>query len=164
MVNYITTARKPSVRTRTFAKQLSFLFGADYITRGKTSISDLIADARYKGVEYVLIVTEKDGNPKQLLVMLVNDKTWEWRDSYFVKILRTRSEISKQENVRIRSFSLQTKDLALNHLLNQFDLKLNDDSDYAIKDIKNGISVFFEKKEIGPSFAITFANDRIKEE
>lgn len=160
MINYITTSRKPSVRVRTFAKQLGFLFGAEYITRGKTSISDLIADARYNGIEYVIIVTEKDGNPRQLLVMLINNKTWEWRDSYFIKLLRTRLEISKQDNLRIKSFNLQTKDLALNHLLNQFDLKLNNDSDYVVKDIKNGISIFLENKEIGPAFAITFANER----
>ena len=130
MQNYLTTSRKPSTRVRTFAKQLAFLFGANYITRGKTSISDLIADARYKGIEYVIIITEKNGNPQQLLVMLVNEKTWEWRDSYFIKLLRTRSEISGQDNVRIRSFSLKTEDLALSHLLKQFDLNLSDKSEY----------------------------------
>ncbi len=52
----ITTARKPSSKTRTFCKHLSRFTGLEYVTRGKTSLSDL-AD------EPFLIVGEYKGNP-----------------------------------------------------------------------------------------------------
>ncbi len=52
----ITTARKPSSKTRTFCKHLSRFTGLEYVTRGKTSLSDL-TDERF------LIVGEYKGNP-----------------------------------------------------------------------------------------------------
>lgn len=52
----ITTARKPSSKTRTFCKHLSRFTGLEYVTRGKTSLSDLVD-------EPFLIVGEYKGNP-----------------------------------------------------------------------------------------------------
>lgn len=164
-MNYITTARKPSVRVRLLAKQLSAIFSAEYITRGKNSISDLISDARYNGVEFVLILTEKDGNPKQLLVMEVNDKTWEWKDSYNLKIIKTRAEISKAEsNIRFRSFKIDTENRSLLSLFKLLHITENEDSDYILRDVKKGISVFNDKLEIGPNFDISYSQTKSHEE
>lgn len=163
MANYITTSRKPSTRVRTLAKQLAFLFDAEYITRGKTSISGLIASCRYNGVRFVLIITEKDGNPKQLLVMEVNAKTWEWKDAYFIKILITKSEISDTQNIRIKDFRLESKNSALLALLKSLDVEENRESNFVIKDIKNGISIYWDKKEIGPAFDVSFVKTENKE-
>ena len=87
-MHYITTSRKPGIRVRAFVKDIAFLFNAQYITRGKNSISDLIADARYNGVDKIIIITEKNGNPYQLLLMSVDNKNWEWDETYFVKIIK----------------------------------------------------------------------------
>lgn len=158
MHNYITTARKPSVRVRTLAKQLAFLFQSMYITRGKNSISDLISDARYNAIDYILIITEKDGNPKQLLVMEVNDKTWDWKDSYMIKIVKTRAEIIKGEsNPRIRGYRLETNNKAILSLTSLLHLNEDLDSEFIVKDVKKGVSLFQDKKEIGPNFDLSFS-------
>lgn len=53
----ITTARKPSSRTRTFCRYLARFTGCEYVPRGKTSISAL------KDVPFLLCVGEHGGNP-----------------------------------------------------------------------------------------------------
>lgn len=52
----ITTARKPSSKTRTFCKHLGRFSGWEYVTRGKTSLLDF-ADKPF------LLVGEYKGNP-----------------------------------------------------------------------------------------------------
>jgi rRNA maturation protein Rpf1 len=54
-MNYITTSRKPSINTRLFAKDLAGILSAEYLTRGKSSMSDLVNVARYNGVKKVFI-------------------------------------------------------------------------------------------------------------
>lgn len=52
----ITTARKPSPKTRTFCKNLARFTGCEYITRGKTGISEF-------GKVPLLVVGDHKGNP-----------------------------------------------------------------------------------------------------
>ncbi|MCX9084851.1 MAG: hypothetical protein OIN87_08660 [Candidatus Methanoperedens sp.] len=52
----ITTARKPSPKTRIFCKHLGRFTGWKYVTRGKSSLQDL-------AVEPFLLVGENRGNP-----------------------------------------------------------------------------------------------------
>lgn len=52
----VTTARKPSQKTRTFCKRLSRFTGWEYVTRGKSSLSS------FDG-EDLLLVGESRGNP-----------------------------------------------------------------------------------------------------
>ncbi len=52
----ITTARKPSSKTRTFCKHLSRFTGWEYISRGKTGLNGLLD-------EPFLLVGEYRGNP-----------------------------------------------------------------------------------------------------
>jgi U3 small nucleolar ribonucleoprotein protein IMP4 len=52
----ITTARKPSSKTRIFCKRLGRFTGWTYVTRGKSSLKDL-------AVEPFLLVGEYKGNP-----------------------------------------------------------------------------------------------------
>lgn len=53
----ITTARKPSSKTRTFCRHLARFTGSKYITRGKTSLSALSEEP------FLLRVGEYKGNP-----------------------------------------------------------------------------------------------------
>lgn len=55
----ITTARKPSPKTRIFCKHLARFTGWDYVTRGKTGLSALAG-------EPFLLVGEHKGNPGSL--------------------------------------------------------------------------------------------------
>jgi len=158
MKAYITTSRKPSVRTRVFAKDISFLFNANYYTRGKSSISDLVSNARYNAVSLVCIITEKDGNPKQLLLMEVDDKNWSWKEAYFIKILKTRNEFTKS-NLRIYSFKNQSTNTVLYGLLKTFGFVEDEDSEFCLKDSKKGVSIFKGDKEIGPSFELSYAKN-----
>lgn len=59
----ITTARKPSSKTRTFCKHLGRFTGWEYVTRGKTS-RDALSD------EPFLLVGEFKGNPGSLSFFL----------------------------------------------------------------------------------------------
>jgi len=59
----ITTARKPSSKTRTFCKHLGRFTGWEYVTRGKTSREDLSG-------EPFLLVGEYKGNPGSLSFFL----------------------------------------------------------------------------------------------
>lgn len=52
----ITTARKPSSRTRTFCKHLGWFTGWEYVTRGKTGLGEFSS-------EPFLLVGEHKGNP-----------------------------------------------------------------------------------------------------
>ena len=62
----ITTARKPTSKTRIFCKHLSKFTGIEYQTRGKTSLS-MLADTSF------LVVGESHGNLASLNFFLNNE-------------------------------------------------------------------------------------------
>ncbi len=62
----ITTARKPSSKTRIFCKHLGKFTGKEYLTRGKTSLS-MLADTSF------LVVGESKGNPSSFNFFLNNE-------------------------------------------------------------------------------------------
>ncbi len=161
-MNYITTSRKPCDRVKSFVKDLAFLFSAQYITRGKNSISDLIADARYKGVNKIIIITEKNGNPFQILTLNVNEKTWDWSETYFITILKTRSEITS-EKPKFRAFDLKTENKELIFLLKSVNAKYSSEANAKVKDKGKGVSIYYDKKEIGPAFKVEWARDKSEE-
>lgn len=70
----VTTAHSPSQRTRTFVKDLvSVLPNAERLTRGKISKEILASIATDMGVDRVLIIREKNGNPASIEVYAIND-------------------------------------------------------------------------------------------
>ena len=63
----ITTSRRPSPRTRSLVKDLAALFPGSYrVTRGHMTLGELALEARSIGVERVLIIGERRGNPSIL--------------------------------------------------------------------------------------------------
>ncbi|HLI46013.1 MAG TPA: hypothetical protein VKU94_02345 [Geobacterales bacterium] len=62
----ITTSRRPSRRTRSFVRDLALLFNAERITRGKSSIDDLLSEL-VNGSKLLVIDTKK-GNPSRIRV------------------------------------------------------------------------------------------------
>lgn len=62
----ITTARKPTSKTRIFCKHLSRFTGKEYLTRGKTSLS-MLDDTSF------MVVGESNGNPANFNFFLNNE-------------------------------------------------------------------------------------------
>ena len=64
---FITTSRRPSIRTRTFIKELERAIpGSKRIVRGKKSLDDLKDVMIRYGVSKLLVVDTKKGNPAVL--------------------------------------------------------------------------------------------------
>ncbi|OIO26211.1 hypothetical protein AUJ14_02320 [Candidatus Micrarchaeota archaeon CG1_02_55_22] len=63
---FITTSRKPSVRTRRLAKWLAVLLAGKNENRGKQSVQELLDAAREAGCNRILLVYESHGNPSKL--------------------------------------------------------------------------------------------------
>lgn len=64
---FITTSRRPSIRTRTFIKELERAIpGSKRIVRGKKSLDDLKEMMIRYGVSKLLVVDTKKGNPAVL--------------------------------------------------------------------------------------------------
>ncbi len=90
----ITTARKPSSKTRIFCKHLSRFTGWNYITRGKSSLSMFAGES-------FLLVGESKGNPGSLNFFLngVGVKSFGVRESKTHKINHGDTEAQRYNSV-----------------------------------------------------------------
>ena len=77
----VTTARKPSQKTRTFCKRLSKFTGWDYVTRGKSNLSSFDDGG-------LLLVGEGRGNPANFTFFLNGDC-----------LLSIRANVSLEQNI-----------------------------------------------------------------
>lgn len=62
----ITTSRKPSPRTRSFARSLERVSGSKYINRGKMSMRDVLIKSRASGHQKTAVISEVKGNPSRI--------------------------------------------------------------------------------------------------
>ena len=62
----ITTSRKPSSRTRSFARSLERVLNSKSINRGKMSIRDVILKAKALGHLKIAVISEMKGNPSRM--------------------------------------------------------------------------------------------------
>lgn len=62
----ITTSRKPSPRTRSFARSLERVLNSEYINRGKMSMRDVFIKSRASPYHKTAVVSGKDGNPSRI--------------------------------------------------------------------------------------------------
>ena len=143
---------------RLFAKEFASFLGAEYFVRGKSSISDLIANARYSGSERIYILTEKHGNPHQLLELEILPKKWEFKDTYLLKLIKLRKELSK-EKFRVRSVNIDLKNNVFNKLLRSAKVFSELESKFIIKEKDNRITMYVDGKEIGPRFEIEWSSE-----
>jgi U3 small nucleolar ribonucleoprotein protein IMP4 len=65
----ITTSRKPSQRTRTFARSLERVLNAKYINRGKMSLRDVLIKLNNLNFNRIIIISEMKGNPSRMEVL-----------------------------------------------------------------------------------------------
>lgn len=75
----VTTARKPCMRTRAFARELAGMLPlSEYVPRGKSSVEELISDARRKGARCLAVISDIKGNPGRMEFMGVSQSDWQW--------------------------------------------------------------------------------------
>jgi U3 small nucleolar ribonucleoprotein protein IMP4 len=68
----ITTSRKPSQRTRTFARSLERVLNAKYINRGKMSLRDVLIKSSQLNFNRIIIISEMKGNPSRIEILNSN--------------------------------------------------------------------------------------------
>ncbi len=66
---FITTSRKPSQRTRTFARSLERVLNAKYINRGKMSLRDVLIKSDNLNFNRIIIISEMKGNPSKIEIL-----------------------------------------------------------------------------------------------
>ncbi|MEN6329494.1 MAG: Brix domain-containing protein [Methanobacteriaceae archaeon] len=71
----ITTSRKPSQRTRSFGRTLGRVLPARYLNRGKMSLREVFLKAKELGFEFVIVISERDGNPNRLEFFKSNEES-----------------------------------------------------------------------------------------
>lgn len=62
----LTTSRKPSPRTRSFAGSLERILNSKYINRGKMSMRDVLLKSRASDHTKVAVISEMKGNPSRI--------------------------------------------------------------------------------------------------
>jgi U3 small nucleolar ribonucleoprotein protein IMP4 len=66
---YITSSRRPSIRTRTFIKELERVIpGSRRVVRGKKALEDLLELMIREGVSHLLIIDNVRGNPYSIRI------------------------------------------------------------------------------------------------
>lgn len=82
----ITTGRKPSRNSRSFARKLAELIPHSiYLTRGKRNIYSLMDYARSKGLPRVALISDRKGNPNEISFLELSKNEWDW-DKTKIKI------------------------------------------------------------------------------
>jgi U3 small nucleolar ribonucleoprotein protein IMP4 len=62
----ITTSRKPSPRTRSFARSLERVLNSKYLNRGKMSMRDVLLKLRASDRQSAAVISEMKGNPSRI--------------------------------------------------------------------------------------------------
>jgi len=65
----ITTSRKPSQRTRTFARSLERALSANYVNRGKMSLRDVLLKSSELDSGRIVIISEMKANPSRIEIL-----------------------------------------------------------------------------------------------
>ena len=65
----ITTSRKPSQRTRTFARSLERVLNAKYVNRGKMNLRDVLIKSNQLNFNRIIIISEMKGNPSMMEIL-----------------------------------------------------------------------------------------------
>jgi len=65
----ITTSRKPSQRTRTFARSLERVLNANYVNRGKMSQRDILIKTSELDSNRIAVISEMKANPSRIEIL-----------------------------------------------------------------------------------------------
>lgn len=155
----ITTSRKPGLKTKAFARDLTRSFpNAVYFSRGKRSLQELFGEADYKGIRHVLIVQEKDGNPIVIQCIELGKKTFVEIFSLKISVIKLRREINKDKSIQKKNFTelkLIISTPSIKKVFELVEIESTSDADFTLKEDKNILSFFdFNDAEIGPRFKV----------
>ena len=113
----ISTSRKPSQKTRQFCKNLSHVFGCNYVNRGKMNMRDLLLKALELDEVNLAVVNQIKGNPSR--ITFYSNKGEE-----LLTILISVSVTSSRLNIQPSKLKLVSKVDELDVLSNIFDIEL----------------------------------------
>ncbi|MCD6522311.1 MAG: hypothetical protein J7K68_01060 [Candidatus Diapherotrites archaeon] len=147
----ITTSRNPSRRTRTLTKDLCIRIpNSKQENRGKKSIDDLVDIARKHGLERIVIVTERKGNPGKITAIKVTEWDWEWHPNVIilsgVKLIR---EFKQAFRERIDALSVHDS-IGVSDIFGLED----EESDMVLTADETRITFTFMGREVGPLMKI----------
>ncbi len=150
----LTTSRKPSNRTRRFARELSYTLPyALYMPRGKSSIADLIERAEEKGFHRIIIIGETKGNPS-ILRVLVREDRWHWFAQAYITSVSLYVDLGLRP-VRILADGLTLKTDRFSDFIRGV-FGVYEESDILTLEERDGnIRFLYEGREVGPRFKIT---------
>lgn len=150
---YVTTSRKPGLKTKAFARELAKSFPqAHYFSRGKKPIKAVVGDAEYQGQKAIIIVMEKHGNPISWQGLSVASGEWQYSFKARVKVLKLRKELSKAKH-SFEDLQIKIKDKDLKKLLKLLGVESEDSANQLSED-KKVISFHSQNKEIGPRLKV----------
>lgn len=109
----ITTSRRPSPRTRSFARALERVLPSKYLNRGKMSLREVFLKGKELGFSPLMVISERDGNPSRLEFFTSNEKP----DAYIlinVDLSKPRGKIDTE------NLTFHCEEPELSHLLSKY--------------------------------------------
>ena len=146
---YVTTSRKPGLKTKAFARELAKSFPqAHYFSRGKKPIKAVVGDAEYQGEKAIVIVMEKHGNPVSWQGLSIKKGEWQYSFQARIKVLKLRKELSRAKHA-FEDLKVDVKDKDVKKLLKLLGIE-SEESSNEMKEEKKVFSFHSQGKEIGP--------------
>jgi len=146
---YVTTSRKPGLKTKAFARELAKSFpSAHYFSRGKKPIKAVVGDAEYQGQKAVVIVQEKHGNPVSWQGLGIKHGEWQYSFQARVKVLKLRKELSKAKHA-FEDLEVKVKDKDLKKLFKLLGVE-SEESANQLREEKKVFSFYSQGNELGP--------------
>lgn len=150
----LTTSRSPSLKTRAFARDLSKSFPqAEFFSRGKTPLKQLIEKARFKGKKFLLIVAEKKREPELIEGLKITEAGWQRCFEARIKLLKSRKELS-QARQQINELKLDLRHKEVKKLMSLLEITSSAEAETVLEEKNRVLKFWQEKKELGPRFSL----------
>ena len=150
----VTTSRKPSTRTRRFARELSSVLPLSrYLPRGKSSIHDLLERAEEMGMHRVVVIGETKGNPS-IMRVLRRDGGWSWLFQIYIRSVSLYVDMGRKM-VRIDAEGLSIDaDVYSRELSEAFGVYEETDDAVILREREGNVRFLYYGEEVGPRFRI----------
>lgn len=146
----VTTARKPCTRTRAFSRELAGVLPlSQYLPRGKSSVEELISEARRRGMQCVAIVSDIKGNPGKMEFLDVSQSDWQWSPTVLLlRGVKLQREFGKKRLNGDNELALEG-DGTVAELLG---IEGFPDAEMAMSDKDGRVTFLAGDEEVGPAF------------
>ncbi len=142
----ITTSRKPSQRTRSFGRALERVLPSWYLNRGKMSLRKVFMKAKELGFDYVMVISERNGNPSRLEFFTGNDEP----EAYILISTDLSQPLGK---LQTKNLTLRCDEPELKDFLSKF-LKIR------LANHENSDLIWVKKTEQGPRTVMEFHDNK----